>query len=399
MSESKKKQGLGLIIGVLSVFLLGEAQFVMNPALSALASKYPDIPFSSITYLATIPSLIAVPMGLISGFLIKKGMKYRTQIIAAAAIVVISGVIPYWITSFTGWIICRILFGIGFGVCVPMSGTLAQRSFQGEMAAKVQGWGATAQNLGGVVLQMLSGIVAARNVDYVWLVHLILVIPLVLVALTVPEPEQAAENVSNESESRSAERKPLPIKVWIVSIGYGLLFMFMYPFLTSISVILANEGIGTSTLAGTINSAYTVGGMIAGVAFIFIYKGLGKWCMPLMYLLIGVDLICVFLVKSPVLFIALAVIAGIIVFILWSGHITEFGATVSPENMAMASGIFVGLTNLFCFFSSPLVGVIERTINTNPRTPLMVGGIGCLILGAIYVISAVTKKSATSTSV
>ena len=389
-SSAKSKSSMAVIIGVLSVFLLGEAQFVMNPALSALSGKYPDIPFSSISYLATIPSLIAVPMGVISGFLINKGMKYRTQVVLAALIVVVSGVIPYWITSFAGWIVCRILFGIGFGVCVPMSGTLAQRSFQGDMAAKVQGWGATAQNLGGVVLQMLSGIVAARNVDYVWLVHLVLVIPLVLVAFTVPEPareEKASDSTASEPKSK------LPVMVYVKSIGFGLMFMFMYPFLTSISVILESEGIGTSTLAGTINSAYTVGGMIAGVIFIFIFKGLKKWCMPLMYLLMGCALIGVFLTASPVIFIILAVLAGIFVFILWSGHITEFGQTVPPSGMAMASGIFVGATNLFCFFSSPLVGVIEKVISTNPRMPLMVGGIGCLAIGAVYVVAALGKKN------
>lgn len=394
MSDRTKKQRGSqslMVIGVLSVFLLGEAQFIMNPALAALGGVFPEIPFSTISYLATIPSLIAVPMGVISGILIKKGLGYRTQIILAAAIVVIGGVLPFWIHSFPAWIVCRILFGIGFGVCVPMSGTLAQRTFSGEQAARVQGWGATAQNLGGVVLQMLSGIVVMRSVNYVWLVHLVLVIPLVLVALTVPEPEDEASAAA--SSERAGVKESLPAFVYIKSIGFGMMFMFMYPFLTSISLILEHDGIGTSALAGTINSAYTVGGMIAGVIFLAVFKSLGKWCMPLMYLLMGAGLLAAFAVSSPVLFIAAAVAMGIFVFILWSGHITEFGQTVSPANMAMASGIFVGATNLFCFFSSPLVGIVSNVLGTNPRMPLMVGGIGCLIIGAVYVFVTLGKKA------
>lgn len=392
MSEQKSRGGSSslLVIGVLSVFLLGEAQFIMNPALAALGGEFPEIPFSTISYLATIPSLIAVPMGVISGFLIKKGLGYRKQIILASAIVVIGGVIPYWVHNFSVWIACRILFGIGFGVCVPMSGTLAQRTFSGEQAARVQGWGATAQNLGGVVLQMLSGIVAARNVNTVWLVHLVLVIPLILVILTVPEPEDDA-SAGNGAETK--EGGGLPMMVYIKSVGFGTMFMFMYPFLTSISVILEHDGIGTAAVAGTINSAYTIGGMIAGVIFLTVFKALGKWCMPLMYLLMGAALLGAFIAGSTPMFIAVGVLMGIFVFILWSGHITEFGQTVSPSNMAMASGIFVGLTNLFCFFSSPLVGIVGNVLGDNPRMPLMVGGIGCLVIGAVYVVGALGKKA------
>ena len=115
-SKSGSAPSFAVVFGVLSVFLLGEAQFVMNPALSALAGKFPEIPFSQITYLATIPSLIAVPMGVISGYLIRRGIKYRPMVIIAALIVVVGGTLPYFISSFAGWIICRIIFGIGFGI-------------------------------------------------------------------------------------------------------------------------------------------------------------------------------------------------------------------------------------------------------------------------------------------
>lgn len=389
MAAAKQKSSGMMVIGVLAVFLLGEAQFIMNPALAALGGEFPEIPFSTISYLATIPSLIAVPMGVISGFLIKKGLGYRAQVIIASAIMIIGGVIPFWVHSFPVWIACRILFGIGFGVCVPMSGTLAQRCFSGEQAARVQGWGATAQNLGGVVLQMASGIVAAKSVNTVWLVHLILIIPLILVMFTIPEPE---DDTAAADSSATKSSQGLPAMVYIKSIGFGVMFMCMYPFLTGISAILANDNIGTAAVAGTINSAYTVGGMIAGVVFVALFKGLGKWCMPVMYVLMGAALLVAYVTYSTIPFIVVGVLMGLFVFILWSAHITEFGQKVSPADMAMASGIFVGVTNLSIFLSSPFVGIIGRVLGDNPRMPLMAGGIGTLIVGAIYVLTTLGKK-------
>ncbi len=388
--QKENNKNLALITGVLSVFLLGEAHFVVNPVLSALSGKYPDIPYAYITYLATIPNLVAVPMGILSGYLIKKGMKYRTQVLSAALLIIISGVIPYWISDFTGWIICRVFFGIGFGICVPMSGTLAQRCFTGETAAKVQGWGATAQNLGGVALQMLSGFVAVWNVEYVWLVHLVLLVPLILIAFTMSEPKEEEDTVMVQPVFE--EQKGLPLIVYVKSVGFGLMFMFMYPFMTSISMILEKEGIGSSTLAGTINSSYTIGGMIAGVIFIYVFHGLKKWCMPLMYLLIGGALLGAFLAKTPVALIILGMLIGTVTFILWSAHVTEFGQIVSSKNMAIASGIFVGATNLFCFFSSPLVGLIGRFVSEDSRMPLLMGSIGCIIIGIVYVICTLRES-------
>lgn len=64
--------------------------------------------------------------------------------------------------------------------------------------------------------------------------------------------------------------------VFLISIAWGLIFMVYNPMGLNMSSILVSEGIGNETLAGTIGSLYTVGGMVAGVIFGKLYHHLGK---------------------------------------------------------------------------------------------------------------------------
>ena len=349
MNNKSQEQSATLILGVLAVFLCTQATFALNPALAQLAAKYTDLPYTVLTYLSTIPNLIGIPMGIIGGALIKKGMKYKTLILAAILCMVVGGAAPYVIRNFAGWLAARCLFGLGFGVVVPMSGTMVLRTFTGNQAAKVQGWGAIVQNVSGIALQMLSGIIAMANVDYVWLLHLIFIIPLVLFLVFAKEPEAAAEE---EAANDSSKGGSLPVSVWLMSAGYGLLFMFVYPILLNMSAILANENIGDASLAGTVSSLYSVGGMVSGVVFAPVYGMLKKWFIPVFALGTAASLFLGYVAATPVLIMIAVFLVGFFAMSIWPASVIYFGKTVEPDSMAFANGIFSAAINLFCFFAA-----------------------------------------------
>lgn len=387
--KAKKNQGIGAVIGVLAIFLATQATFILTPALSLLSEKYPDISYSVLTYLSTIPNLIGIPMGIISGALIKKGMKYKQVIAIALILMIVGGALPYVITSFNGWLAARCLFGIGFGVVVPMSGTMVMRTFTGDKAAKVQGWGGVIQNLSGIVLQVVSGWVCMINVDYVWLLHFVFAIPLVLMLVLMPEPEK--EEVREDTGTK--KKASLPASVWLMSAAYGLLFMCVYPLLLNMSAILSNEGIGDASLAGTINSIYTVGGMISGFVFPYLLKVLKKWLIPVLAVGTAVGIFLGYIGTSGPALMFAAFLTGFCAMMIWPASVVYFGNVVSADSMAMANGIFSAAINLFCFLATPFCTIVASIMGDNPRNPLIVGAVMVVVIAVGYFIGMARVKN------
>ncbi len=387
-NEKTTNRGMAAIIGVLAIFTATQATFILNPALASLSTKYPDLPYSTLTYLTTIPNLVGIPMGVISGALIKKNMKYKHLLVIALALMIIGGALPYVITNFTGWLAARCLFGVGFGIVVPMSGTMVMRTFQGAQASQVQGWGTVIQNLSGIILQVVSGWICMLSVDYVWLVHFIFVIP--LIALLVFAPEPAAE--TTDSVSDTGEKAKLPVSVYLMSMGYGLLFMCVYPLLLNMSGILANEGIGDAGLAGTISSLYTVGGMISGILFPYMLKALKKWLIPVLAVGTAIAIMIGYIGTTPAVLMFASLLTGVCAMMIWPASIVYFSGIVDGSGMALANGIFSGAINLFCFLASPFISTVAAVMGDNPRNALLAGAIGIAIIAVCYFIGMAKSK-------
>ena len=63
-------------LGVLTVFIAGQATFIINPALANLAEKFPDVSYSTVLLLSTVVT------GLVFPFLIISGNKVRYKTLA-----------------------------------------------------------------------------------------------------------------------------------------------------------------------------------------------------------------------------------------------------------------------------------------------------------------------------
>ena len=43
--QDKKQLGIGAVIGVMAIFFLPNASFIINPAIAALAEAFPDVAY------------------------------------------------------------------------------------------------------------------------------------------------------------------------------------------------------------------------------------------------------------------------------------------------------------------------------------------------------------------
>ena len=388
MSDTKK-QGFSSSLGVLSVFLIWQFMIICTPVLKSLQTLYPDVPYSTIQLVSTLPSLMIVPASLISGNIVGKKIRYKTMCVLSIAVLFVAGLIPCFIDGFAVLMASRVLFGIGEGLSQPLGNALAIKLYDKEKASNMVGLGGTVKNISGVVLQNLAGVVCVLNIKYVWLVHSLLIIPLLLILFFLPEPAKEETVV----EEKPKEKVKLPSIAYILSAAYGILFIVYYPLLLNMSAIVVGEEIGTAANAGTIASMYTIGGMVAGVAFSPMLKKLGKHTIPVSLVLQILGTACGYFGHSMFMFMAAEFITGISVYIIMFAIMMDFKAVLPNECVAPASAFFVAVLQFSAFLATLYSKLIVAVSGSEePRLPIGIGLVFTLIISVVWIVAIYRKK-------
>ena len=382
--HSEKQAGWIACVGVLLPFLVAQVGFIMNPTLTEFAKLFPDLSYSTVSYLATLPSLICIPCNLLAGKVAGKKIGYRPLCMAAIALVVIGGMLPWFFQNFIGWCICRCVMGAGMGLIMPLGGALVAHIFKGDMAVKMQGIGTIVLNSAGVSLQIAASLLIVHNVNYAWLLHGVYIAVFVLVGLFLPEPDREREN----TDMKSGSNKFLAV-VWAYSVSFGFVFMFAYALVLNISRIIMEEGLGTAEIVGTVTAMFTVGGMAAGLILDMLYRKMGKWLFPTVHILMAASLgFGVFVQNIPGLMMV-CFMTGMAVFTIWPASVNEFGNICKPNQVAAASGIFVASLNVGAFLSSAYSGIVEMFLGNNPRISVLTSALGMIVIAICWILGTI----------
>ena len=392
MEKKNANLGAGAMLGALSLFLVSQAAMLVNPALSSLAAKYPDVPFTSIQLASTLCSLMYVPTNIISGMISGKKVKYRTMALISLIITTIGGVLPFFIGS--NWntvLVCRALLGIGAGLGFPLGNAYIMQRFDPQKAASLQGLGSLTQNIAGFAFATIAGWVCMVNVDYVWLAHLILIIPILLVAFFIKEDDmQAGEEAAQTAGTASSK---LPGLVILYSVLYGLMFAVFYPLNLNVSAIMTAEGFGSAAAAGTALSMYTVGGIVAGLIFGPMYKALKKWTFVVCFVAWTVALFIGYIATNTMMFGLAIGLGGLAIFCIWPATFMSFAEFVPADKSALSAGIFSACLNCGAFLATPFTSVVYSvTGSTNPRMPIIAGVLATIVLAVIWVITEFARQ-------
>jgi MFS family permease len=65
--------------------------------------------------------------------------------------------------NFTGILIMRCIFGAGLGIISPIPAALIMNFFSGKEVENLMGYNGVIQNVGGIVFQMIGGILCVVN--------------------------------------------------------------------------------------------------------------------------------------------------------------------------------------------------------------------------------------------
>lgn len=387
----QKDENTKKMFGIYALYFVTMLIPSANCALQNLAEVYPDIPFTTITLVTTLPALLAVPANIICGLIAGSKVKYKPLAIFSVALLIVSGVAPFFLHNFYAMLIARCAFGVASGLAAPLGSSIATRTFSGARQAKVVGNGTMLMSAGSIVFQMLAGFLCAKDTRYTWLAYLAVSASLLLVLICLSEPISLNEDENKVTET-STEK--LPLSAYGSAFGYCLLMAFGYPFLLNASTLIIDGNLGTAASAGTILSLYTVGGMVAGIIFTQVLKVLNKHFLPICVLLCAISYIFVLMANNLVIMGIGSFINGLGVMLVYPGVIVEYGETCPPSKVSFAISLLVAGCNLGIAISTPLISLlIKATGNTEPKFQILAGTVGTVVLAIVWWITKLSKKS------
>lgn len=263
-------------IGILSISTVTGAASILSIVIPNLYQTYTNHPVSQVESLVTIPSFSALFMILLNDRISKK-VGIRKTVLSGLLLSAIAGIFPFFISSFMGIFLSRILFGLGIGLFSPHAISLIPFFYEGKERATLLGFQMGITALGNALLFFLAGILTSGYWKNIFLVYLFLLFICFLVFKTVPEPIKEEEEVQATSGKINKQVFELIILCFFT-------FLIIWGVQLKIPTLFSERNFGGSGLASTVLAVMNVAGMFAGLVFGKLHQRLKFWVLPLGFL-------------------------------------------------------------------------------------------------------------------
>ena len=373
----KKTQTTWIYIAILSVFASSNCMGAVDGALSKIAASL-NVSNTTALYVGSIASLSSMVSSLLIGSVLGKKLPYKTAAVCCSVTAIIGGSIPFFSRSFLFILMTRALFGIGLGGLMSLQNPLVTRLVREEKRASILGIGTSTAFTVQCILQLIGGVLADIRWNYVFLVYLFLIIPLMIQIAKLPVIE--LDPVPEKQSSKSA----LPLNAILLCIIMGIVGLNVAPLLFG-SAFYAAAINDSAAVAAVIAMMFSIGCMAGGLLFpgsYRIFKGKTLACFLLMnavglLLSATADNLIVLGLGFFVTGIGNACLMAYIMMIL--GIICEKG------QVAFASALMMAFLNLGSFICSSWEALIGKITGDSLYMPLYVGT-GIFIIMAVMTL-------------
>lgn len=389
-------QGFLLLIGL----SLGAGTVaLMNGIMGSLTAAFPDYPTSTVRMISTMGSLIGALTGIVLTAVFGKKLRYKLIAVVGAALMLIGGVMPFFLHGSFGIIMVgRVIFGFGFG-CAAIRNATIRAIFKNKYeAAKWLGVSQFVVNATSVIGTSLVGALAKNGWHYAFLAYAILIIPLMVNLFIMKEPEQEAAAQAADAKAMK-EKVNLDNRVWLYVVLVLAMVLWVYPVMSGTSNFLTDRAIGDVALIATVVSMYNLGSALCSAFFGNIYKRIGA--IGFGSFAIGTGLGFVALLMSQNLF-----VAGIGTFlcgacssicrlylIQWAGDVSK-----QPRAKNFVTTLLTACISLASFLSSywitacKYMGQAFTMFSSETERTFCIGAILFAILGVLTIIKPPVPK-------
>ncbi|WP_096200462.1 MFS transporter [Bacillus sp. FJAT-45350] len=379
-----------LKMAILSVSLLTVmAGAAISPALGDIALAFPDVNETTIKLILTLPSVMIIPFIFVSSKLTSRFSK-KHILFAGMLFYLVGGLGGGFVSSIELLLFCRAILGIGVGLMMPISTSLVADFFDGEERTTTMGQVSAANNLGGVALFLMSGVLAAISWRMAFSVYTLVIVAALIVFFFLPNKKPDFHSTSNPSA-------PLPKKLYAYGAAMFLIVLAFYSIPANMALYIQQEGIGSSKNAGAVISVATAAGFFAGLLLGRVKRLLQTYFIAFQLMLMGLGFLITAMTNNLV-FIGVGVGFmgfgfGSILPIVFDQVSRQVPRTQTVQAMAIVTSML-----FFGQFSSPIFldGIGLLFSNDSIRFMYMFLSVGIFIVASIFFViafkTALTQK-------
>ncbi len=409
-SNTKSQQNYALAVAcTIAVFCMGQIPGSIDAAISKITIAF-NLSSTSGLYVTTVACIVSVVFSILLGLVAGKKIGFRPLIFFCATVELITALLPFLASNFVVLIILRGLFGIGFGGMQSMENTVAAKLIPANKRAGILGMGMFFGFGANCVLQYVGGLLADIGWNYVFLNHLLLIIPYAIVVVGClkldfsgqdEEDAQAVESKSdaelNEATDKEAAmpktkkagiNRPI-VQMWVMMLFVGI---FIAPLLVGCSFL--SEPINDSAaIAGIVAVFFSVGCMVGGLCYAKLFAVLKKFALPVFLFMMVLGLAGCGMVRTIPLLCAWIFIAGMSFSLTMSMSMMILTLSSAPSMIAMASALMMALYNLGMFLSSSFEELVGLLTGDALYMPLYVGAVILAVFAVCYsLVSPLQEK-------
>lgn len=360
----------------------------------------------------SIPCVVVIPVTLIVGKLMDIFSKKALTIIGVLLILV-GGVAPAFMDSFTMIMVFRGIFGVGIGFVQSLCSALVAEYFEGDERSRVQGHMTSAQMIGCAIMVFVGGWLGSSGWSLTFFVYFFAIISLVGVILFIPYKKPAIKTITVETEPEIAEKSnnsdskneiAKTEKIIITKAAWGwIVLMFLFylggqVYSNSVSSLVDGKALGNAMQSGLSIAFFCIGGMIVGIIYwrVLAFAGRVTYSLGLFMLTISY-LIMIF--GNNIIFIYLgSLICGGAFSICTPCMIVGTANSVSARSTAMAVSLSACFQNFAMFICPVIVNPVAQFVNDrfnvgflHSQTSLLLAAIMIAIVGVIMLRNKTQK--------
>ena len=418
---------LATLVGVLACFGDDAVGASINPALASIAAAFPEMPYSQILWLYTLPKIVIVPITLASGFVVGGKVSFRAAAITGFALIALGGMAPFFLDDFWAILGFRFVMGVGLGIQAPIGPALVMRLFdRKEQRAFVLGAGHGVINAYGVATNLLVGVLCAIEWRLAFLAYGTVAVLLVLAAAFLKNPEKGAVQgawaaldegragrraaASSDANANMGEKgagagedeatlagwracwrmmRRLDRRVFTLCLVYLATLCVWGVAGLNLSAIIQANGFGNAAVAGTVLSLINLSGMASGFAFGFISRACGRYTLALGYAVMACGLGVYALAPNLAVLCVGVFVAGAANTILITGFENEVGSRCGADLVSLGMALCMVVSQLSGFLSGFYISFVMDVLGFSSfSAPVGLSALVMLALGCCFSVWA-----------
>ena len=249
------------------------ASSLIIPLMGIFAVMFPGSD-TQISMLISLPSLIMVPVILITGKLSRYYSK-KTLLNIGAGLFFIGGFAGCLWDNLMFILITRVINGIGCGMIYPLVPALIAYFFNGVEQTKMMGWANAAGSIIAMLVSLSSGFLALLNWRYPFIVMLLYALLLIAQIRVLPSiPPEKDDTTLSPCQGRMPRMSWL---IYITAFSTFLFFSISMVWILKISIFIESEGLGNAANAGMASSFVAATAFFFSMTFPYVYRLINRF--------------------------------------------------------------------------------------------------------------------------